>query len=286
MSAYSEDLRSSRIVSAVAGGMSKAQPARTFCVSLSSLKRYVNKTDRGESLAPQEEEARIGPEAGREGHEALGGGHSRAPLREPSGALRLRGSHHGYLGEPLHNLPRHSPPRPHQEKGGRVATERDGFERATWRVMVAATVEPERLIFVDECGTHTSLAPIYGYAPRSERLRLSVPRRPSKNTTLLSSMTLCGMGPSLAVEGASTALVFEAYVERVLAPSLRPGRVVVMDNLGAHRPKRVRELIEGRGCELWCTCRPTLPTTTRSRRPSPRSRTSYATPPPGPKRHW
>jgi len=112
-------------------------------------------------------------------------------------------------------------------------------------VMVAATVEPERLIFVDECGTHTSLAPIYGYAPRSERLRLSVPRRPSKNTTLLSSMTLSGMGPSLAVEGATTALVFEAYVERVLAPSLRPGQVVVMDNLGAHRPKRVRELIEG-----------------------------------------
>jgi hypothetical protein len=114
-------------------------------------------------------------------------------------------------------------------------------------VMVAATVEPpERLIFVDEYGTHTCLAPIYGYAPRrSERLRLSVPRRPSKNTTLLSSMTLSGMGPSLAVEGASTALVFEAYVERVLAPSLRPGQVVVMDNLGAHRPKRVRELIEG-----------------------------------------
>ena len=53
MSAYSEDLRSSRIVSAVAGGMSKAQAARTFCVSLSSVKRYVNKTDRGESLAPK-----------------------------------------------------------------------------------------------------------------------------------------------------------------------------------------------------------------------------------------
>ncbi len=117
-------------------------------------------------------------------------------------------------------------------------------------MMVAATVEPERFIFVDECGTHTSLAPIYGYAPRSERLRLSVPRRRSKNTSLLSSMTLSGMGPSLAVEGATTALVFEAYVERVLGPSLRPGQVVVMDNLGAHRPKRVRELIEQRDCEL------------------------------------
>jgi transposase len=116
--------------------------------------------------------------------------------------------------------------------------------------MVAARVEPERLVFVDECGTHTSLAPIYGYAPSGERLRLSAPRKRGKNTTLLSSMTTNGMGPSLAVEGATTAVVFEAYVDQVLAPGLHTGQIVVMDNLGAHRPKRVRELIEGRGCEL------------------------------------
>ncbi len=117
-------------------------------------------------------------------------------------------------------------------------------------MMVAAVVEPERLVFVDECGTHTSLAPIYGYAPRGERLRLSVPRKRGKNTTLLSSMTLSGMGASLAVEGATTARVFETYVEKVLAPSLRMGQIVVMDNLGAHRPKRIKELIEQHGCEL------------------------------------
>ena len=116
--------------------------------------------------------------------------------------------------------------------------------------MVAATVEPERLVFVDESGTHASLAPIYGYAPRGERLLLSVPRRRGKNMTVLSSMTLSGMGPTLAVEGATTAVVFETYVEKVLAPSLEEGRVVVMDNLGAHRPERVRDLIEERGCEL------------------------------------
>jgi transposase len=116
--------------------------------------------------------------------------------------------------------------------------------------MVAATVEPERLLFVDECGTHTSLAPIYGYAPRGERLHLAVPRSRGKNTTVLSSMTLSGMGPSLAVEGATTARVFETYVEKVLVPSLEPGQIVVMDNLGAHRPKRIRELIEQQGCEL------------------------------------
>jgi transposase len=116
--------------------------------------------------------------------------------------------------------------------------------------MVAAAVKPERLLFVDECGLHTSLAPIYGYAPKGECLTLSIPRNRGKNTTLLSSMTIEGMGPSLAVEGATTARVFQTYVEKVLVPSLRTGQIVVMDNLGAHRPKRIRELIEHQGCEL------------------------------------
>ena len=122
--------------------------------------------------------------------------------------------------------------------------------RAAWRVMVTAVVEPERLVFVDECGTHTSMAPIYGYAPKGERLRLRVPRKRGKITTLLSSMTLRGMGPSLAVEGATTARVFETYVKKVLSPVLQEGQIVIMDNLGAHRPKRVRELIERQGCQL------------------------------------
>ena len=58
------------------------------------------------------------------------------------------------------------------------------------------------------------------------------------------------MGPSIAVEGATTTRVFETYVERVLAPALSPGQLVVMDNLGAYRPKKIRDPIEARGCEL------------------------------------
>jgi transposase len=77
-----------------------------------------------------------------------------------------------------------------------------------------------------------------------------VPRNRGKNTTLLSSMTTGGMGPSLAVEGATTARVFETYVEKVLVPSLRAGQIVVMDNLSAHRPRRIRELIEQQGCKV------------------------------------
>lgn len=77
-----------------------------------------------------------------------------------------------------------------------------------------------------------------------------MPPNRGKNTTLLSSMTLEGLGASLAVEGATDRKVLEAYVERVLAPTLRRAQVVVMDNLTAHKGERVRELIEERGCEL------------------------------------
>jgi transposase len=59
-----------------------------------------------------------------------------------------------------------------------------------------------------------------------------------------------GMGHCLTVEGSTTAAVFETYVERVLAPSLRSGQLVVMDNLAAYKAQRIKELIEERGCEL------------------------------------
>jgi hypothetical protein len=116
--------------------------------------------------------------------------------------------------------------------------------------MEVGRIDPGRLVFVDEMGTHTSLAPVYAYAPIGERAFFEIPRNRGKNTTLLTSLHREGMGPSMAVEGATTSRVFETYVKRLLAPALRPGQVVVMDNLGAHRPKRVRELIEARGCEL------------------------------------
>lgn len=128
--------------------------------------------------------------------------------------------------------------------------ERDEFLRAAWKTMAAEQLYAGRLVFVDEMGANTSLAPIYGWSRRGERARYSVPRNRGKSTTLLASMTLEGMGPCLAVEGSTTATVFEAYVERVLGPTLRAGQVVVMDNLSAHKSKKVRELVEARGCEL------------------------------------
>jgi transposase len=79
---------------------------------------------------------------------------------------------------------------------------------------------------------------MYGYLPKGERLRLKLPRNRGQNTTLLASMTTEGMGPSMAVNGSTTAEVFEAYLEHFLTPKLEEGQVVVMDNLPAHKPQR------------------------------------------------
>jgi hypothetical protein len=80
-------------------------------------------------------------------------------------------------------------------------------------------------------GTNTSLYPLYAWSKRGERARMTVPRNRGPNMTLLASMKAEGMGPCMAVVGSATREVFEAYVERVLAPSLLPGQIVVMDTL-------------------------------------------------------
>jgi transposase len=131
------------------------------------------------------------------------------------------------------------------------SSERDEEERAAFRER-AAGVDPRLFVWVDECGTHTSMTRLYARAPRGERACGSVPRNRGKNTTLIASMTLQGaMGEAMAVEGSTKAFVFEAYLESFLAPTLEEGQIVVMDNLGAHRTDRARKLIEERGCEVW-----------------------------------
>ena len=130
------------------------------------------------------------------------------------------------------------------------AGERDEFLRAAWRALVAGELDGRRLVFVDEMGANISLAPLYAWSRRGERACGSAPRNWGKNVTLLASITAEGIGPCLAVEGSTTREVFGTYLERVLAPTLRPGQVAVMDNLSAHKGGRVRQIVEARGREL------------------------------------
>jgi transposase len=87
-------------------------------------------------------------------------------------------------------------------------------------------------------------------APRGQRAVGAAPRNHGPNVTLLAALGPTGVGPSVVVEGATDRLVCAAFVEQFLAPSLRPGQVVVLDNLSAHKGERVRQLIEAAGCRL------------------------------------
>ncbi len=131
-----------------------------------------------------------------------------------------------------------------------VATERDERARGSFRERLRG-IDPGRLRFVDESSTNVALTPRYGRAPRGERARGKAPRNWGKNVTLISSISLEGMGPSMSIEGPSDTDSFGLYMREILAPTLEAGQIVLMDNLSVHKSKWVRELIEQRGCQLW-----------------------------------
>ena len=130
------------------------------------------------------------------------------------------------------------------------AAERDEQARATYQGRITER-SAEDFVVVDECGSNINLTPIYARAPRGERARGAIPRNTEKNTTLIASMTTAGMGPAMLLRGATDTAAFEVYIEHFLAPTLVPGKVVVLDNLSAHKRERIRHLIEARGCQIW-----------------------------------
>ena len=113
------------------------------------------------------------------------------------------------------------------------------FLRAPWRLMVAGQTHTERLLFVDECSTNTSLAPLWhpstlGPGQESERF-VRCRATGGLRSPSVGEHERGRDGPVLALEGPTTREVFKTYLKRVLAPSLRPGQVIVMDNLSSHK---------------------------------------------------
>jgi transposase len=113
-----------------------------------------------------------------------------------------------------------------------------------------AGLDLRRFKFIDESGVNIAMTRLYGRAPRGERVIGSVPQNYGSNITMLASLGISGLSGLMTVDGATDGDVFRVYVESVLCPTLRRGDIVVMDNLGAHKVKGVREAIEGRGAKL------------------------------------
>ena len=130
-----------------------------------------------------------------------------------------------------------------------AASERDEEARKAWREAVAPR-DPGQLVFVDESGTHISLTRRYGWAPHDQRATGSVPRNHGKNTTLVAALAPDGLHVPSMIEGAMETATFEWYITEQLAPTLRPGQVVVLDNLSVHKAARIRQAIEARHCQL------------------------------------
>ncbi len=122
-------------------------------------------------------------------------------------------------------------------------------ERAAWRAEFAA-VDPARLVFVDESGASTAMDRANGRAPSGVRVDGPVPHGHWKVVTLTAAVRLDGIGAYLAFDGATNAACFEAYVDECLAPTLRPGDIVAMDNLSCHKTAEVERLIAAAGAEV------------------------------------
>lgn len=123
------------------------------------------------------------------------------------------------------------------------------MRRAAWWEVLDG-YDPAALVFVDETGTNLAMTPRYGRAPRGERVVGTVPRNHGRNTTLVAALGLGGITAAMTVEGAMDRGAFDVFVDQILGPSLRPGQVVVWDNLSVHKSAVAQRRIEARGCQL------------------------------------
>jgi transposase len=111
-------------------------------------------------------------------------------------------------------------------------------------------MNPDRLVFVDETWATTNMTRPRGRCQRGERLVAAVPHGHWKTSTFVGALRLTGLGAPLVLDGAMNGEAFRAYVEQILAPTLAPGDIVIMDNLGSHKVTGIREAIAARGAGL------------------------------------
>ena len=121
--------------------------------------------------------------------------------------------------------------------------------RQAWRA-TQAELDPRRLVFIDETGASTKMARLCGRSLRGTRCLGAIPHGHWKTTTFVGGLRLGGMTAPMVLDGAMDGPAFLAWIEQMLAPTLEPGDIVVMDNLPAHKPDAVRAAIEAAGATL------------------------------------
>src|ERR1700753_1988120 len=170
-------------------------------------------------------------------------------------------------------------PRRAASKKSVAAGERDRPDVARRRLQwtkYQGRVKAERLVFIDETWTRTDMGPLRGWAPRGRRLYAKVPHGRWKTMTFPAARPHDRIDAPWFIEGPIDGMSFRTYVEKILLPVLRPGDIVVLDNLGSHRSKAVRQLIRSVGAKLFFLSKysPDLPDRTglcQAQAPAPQS---------------
>ncbi|WP_338833897.1 IS630 family transposase [Bradyrhizobium septentrionale] len=249
--ALSVDLRQ-RVIAAIDGGMSCRQAAERFGVSAASAIRWRGRLKEVGDIVPK----RQGGDRKSQRIEA----HSQlileavtakpditlAELRE---LLKRRGISTG-----IASLWRFFQRRKItlKKKTAHAVEQRRGDINAAREEWIEGQIDldPERLVFIDETSANTKMARLYGRSPRGERCRAAIPHGHWKTTTFTAGLRSDGLIAPLVLDGPMDGDAFLAYVEQLLAPSLRPGDTVIMDNLPAHKVHGVREAIRAVGASL------------------------------------
>jgi len=146
--------------------------------------------------------------------------------------------------------PGHPPLAVDAQKKTLTAAERDEDLRATFRLDLALNLDPADLVSVDEAGATLALTRLYARAPQGERAIGSVPRNHGTPTTLITALSPDGIQAAMTLVGALDKIAFRIFARDILAPTLRPGQVVALDNLSIHRDPEIRTILDARDCLL------------------------------------
>lgn len=245
----SYDLRR-RVLAAVAEGLSHRAAAERFAVSASSISRWralerkkgdarpkVIGGDQKSHRVDAHMTAILGPERDRTIDEV------RAILRDEKGLVFRFGAIQRFF-------ERHAITRKKKTAHASEQDRPDILKRREAWFEGPLDLDPGRLVFVDETWASTIMTRRHGRCRRGERLRVGVPHGHWKTTTFVGALTLQGFIAPFVLDGPINRDAFETYVEKVLVQELRPGDIVVMDNLSSHKGARVREMIEAAHAEL------------------------------------
>lgn len=247
MRAYALDLRE-RIVKSWQQGQPKSQVAQVFMVSLSTVKRYVQRFQTLGHVRPTEQRRMQGKLNRRLRNRLVRQVEAHPDFTLARHAAGWNERYGVSVSESLLSrvLQRLGFTRKKKTIG---AVERDEAERAAFRALMK-TLNVEDIVVVDECGTRMGMIPLYARTWRGCRAYDRTIVNYGQNLSLIAAMSVNGIQAAMTIEGAVNRAVFEAFVGKLLLPTLHPGQIVILDNLSSHKTDVVRHLLTNAGCQV------------------------------------